>query len=159
MRSPQEGSGHKVWAAVRSSSPNSSTRSAVVQDGSAARPWVDAGGRSSSPSSTARSPTTHGKALPFIRPADIYKRMEEERERQRQSLDSNTPSMELIPAAKLDERSGSPAANQSREPSSSDSSWNSGKQRASMEGEETSETGRAQADVGLCYGEKERIWR
>ncbi|GAM87136.1 hypothetical protein ANO11243_051570 [Dothideomycetidae sp. 11243] len=32
--------------------------------------------------------------IPFIRPSDIYKRMEQERERERQSLDSSRPSME-----------------------------------------------------------------
>ena len=36
------------------------------------------------------------KPLPFVRPADIYKRMEEERERERQSQDSARPSMDTI---------------------------------------------------------------
>ena len=36
------------------------------------------------------------KPLPFLRPADIYKRMEEERERERQSQDSARPSMDTI---------------------------------------------------------------
>ncbi|MCJ1473500.1 hypothetical protein MMC13_002151 [Lambiella insularis] len=37
-----------------------------------------------------------GKPLPFVRPADIYKRMAEERERERQSQESSRPSMGAI---------------------------------------------------------------
>ena len=37
-----------------------------------------------------------GKPLPFVRPADIYKRMHEEKERERQSQDSSRPSMDAI---------------------------------------------------------------
>ncbi|KAL8863505.1 MAG: hypothetical protein Q9178_000186 [Gyalolechia marmorata] len=36
------------------------------------------------------------KPLPFVRPADIYRRMQEEKERQRQSQDSSRPSMDSI---------------------------------------------------------------
>ena len=36
------------------------------------------------------------KPLPFVRPADIYKRMQEEKERARKSQDSARPSMEVI---------------------------------------------------------------
>ncbi|KAK3674310.1 hypothetical protein LTR78_005779 [Recurvomyces mirabilis] len=36
------------------------------------------------------------KPLPFIRPADIYKRMAEEKERERQSMDSSRPSMDSV---------------------------------------------------------------
>ncbi|QIW98683.1 hypothetical protein AMS68_004201 [Peltaster fructicola] len=36
------------------------------------------------------------KPLPFIRPSDIYKRMAEEKEKERQSSDSSRPSMESI---------------------------------------------------------------
>lgn len=36
------------------------------------------------------------KPLPFVRPADIYKRMEEERQRERQSQDSARPSMDAL---------------------------------------------------------------
>lgn len=36
------------------------------------------------------------KPLPFVRPADIYKRMQEEKERERKSQDSSRPSMEAI---------------------------------------------------------------
>ena len=38
----------------------------------------------------------NAKPLPFVRPADIYKRMEEERERERQSQDSARPTMDAI---------------------------------------------------------------
>ncbi|KAL8967463.1 MAG: hypothetical protein Q9183_002908 [Haloplaca sp. 2 TL-2023] len=37
-----------------------------------------------------------GKPLPFVRPAEIYKRMHEEKERERQSQDSSRPSMDAI---------------------------------------------------------------
>ncbi|KAL8929726.1 MAG: hypothetical protein Q9172_000283 [Xanthocarpia lactea] len=36
------------------------------------------------------------KPLPFVRPADIYRRMQEEKERERQSQDSSRPSMDSI---------------------------------------------------------------
>ena len=36
------------------------------------------------------------KPLPFVRPAEIYRRMQEERERERQSQDSSRPSMDAI---------------------------------------------------------------
>ena len=44
--------------------------------------------------SSPRSPTE--KQLPFIRPADIYKRVEEERERERASLDSTRQSLDSV---------------------------------------------------------------
>ena len=37
-----------------------------------------------------------GKALPFVRPADIYRRMQEEKERERQSQESVRPSMDTL---------------------------------------------------------------
>ena len=37
-----------------------------------------------------------GKALPFVRPADIYRRMQEERERERQPQESVRPSMDTL---------------------------------------------------------------
>jgi hypothetical protein len=43
-----------------------------------------------------RAPSNPGKALPFIRPADIYKRHEEERQRERASQESSRPSMDSI---------------------------------------------------------------
>lgn len=43
-----------------------------------------------------QTPTTSAKPLPFIRPADIYKRMEEERARERASMESGRPSMDSI---------------------------------------------------------------
>ena len=41
------------------------------------------------------------KQLPFIRPSDIYKRMEEEKERERRSMDSSRPSLDR-PSLELD---------------------------------------------------------
>lgn len=43
-----------------------------------------------------RTASDSGKPLPFVRPADIYKRMQEEKERERQSQDSSRPSMDAI---------------------------------------------------------------
>ncbi|WPH00952.1 Hypothetical protein R9X50_00378600 [Acrodontium crateriforme] len=41
-------------------------------------------------------PAVTEKPLPFIRPSDIYKRMNEEKERERQSLDSSRPSIDSV---------------------------------------------------------------
>lgn len=41
------------------------------------------------------SPSAPAKPLPFIRPADIYRRFEEEKERERRSSESQRPSLEL----------------------------------------------------------------
>lgn len=43
-----------------------------------------------------RASSGAAKPLPFVRPADIYRRMQEEKERERQSQDSSRPSMEAI---------------------------------------------------------------
>lgn len=51
---------------------------------------------SSQPAPSAEPPM---KPLPFIRPADIYKRMEEEKEKERQSQESSRPSMDSIQRA------------------------------------------------------------
>ena len=46
-----------------------------------------------------------GKALPFVRPADIYRRMQEEKEKERQSQETARPSMDTI-MGKTNERPG-----------------------------------------------------
>lgn len=107
------------------------------QDAGAPKPWVT--GHSASPSASPRSPAPQGKALPFIRPADIYRRAEEER---RQSQESGRPSMDSIVGARSSERSQSPAARQLRERTSSDSLGTGGRRRASMEGDDASDPGR-----------------
>ncbi|KAI9675083.1 MAG: hypothetical protein M1817_001491 [Caeruleum heppii] len=48
------------------------------------------------PAPRERTASNPQKALPFIRPSDIYKRMNEERERERQSMESDRPSMDAI---------------------------------------------------------------
>ena len=49
---------------------------------------------------TVQSPAdTVTKPLPFVRPADIYKRMQEEREKERKSQESSRPSMDAIAEA------------------------------------------------------------
>ncbi|KAK4555263.1 hypothetical protein LTR86_007559 [Recurvomyces mirabilis] len=62
---------------------------------------VSQGSSSSSPVVTATDSAPAAanvldKPLPFIRPADIYKRMAEEKERERQSMDSSRPSMDSV---------------------------------------------------------------
>jgi hypothetical protein len=52
-----------------------------------------------SPMATSPRPRTGShsdKPLPFVRPADIYKRVEEERERERSSMDSSRPSLDSL---------------------------------------------------------------
>lgn len=52
----------------------------------------------SEPGTAQRQRTASGadKPLPFVRPADIYKRMQDEKERERQSQESSRPSMDAI---------------------------------------------------------------
>jgi hypothetical protein len=77
-------------------------------------------GPESSPGASSRSPTAStGKALPFIRPADIYKRAEEEKVRQ--SLESGRPSMDSIMGTRPSEVFDSPANHQLRHKTSSES--------------------------------------
>ncbi|KAL8727457.1 MAG: hypothetical protein Q9166_006045 [cf. Caloplaca sp. 2 TL-2023] len=64
--------------------------------------------RETAPRDRARSDIS--KPLPFVRPADIYRRMQEEKERERQSQDSSRPSMDAIMAddrSRIDPRSDS----------------------------------------------------
>jgi hypothetical protein len=77
-----------------------------TQETNTPKPWT--GARSSSPGAASRSPTTPVKGPSFIRPADIYRRMEEEREKERQSMDSSRPSMESIVGGNATERASSP---------------------------------------------------
>jgi hypothetical protein len=90
-----------------------------TQEVNTPKPWT--GARSSSPGAAARSPTATSKGHPFIRPADIYRRMEEEREKERQSMDSNRPSMESIVGGNAAERSSSPVKPPALGQSTSDS--------------------------------------
>lgn len=69
------------------------------------KPWTNA--QPGSPSSATSS--IQDKALPFIRPADIYRRVEEAREKQRQSADSSRLSTDSSTGAKPVDRSESPA--------------------------------------------------
>lgn len=59
-----------------------------------------------SPTATSPRPRTGSssdKPLPFIRPADIYKRMEDERVRERASLDSSRPSLDSLSSRPRDD--------------------------------------------------------
>lgn len=54
--------------------------------------------------------SANGKPLPFIRPSDIYKRMEAERERQRVSSDDTRPPLETVTDSNPTDHSSSPVA-------------------------------------------------
>ena len=59
-----------------------------------------------SPIATSPRPRTGShsdKPLPFVRPSDIYKRVEEERERERASLDSSRPSLDSLSSRPRDD--------------------------------------------------------
>ncbi|KAL8383618.1 hypothetical protein RB595_010693 [Gaeumannomyces hyphopodioides] len=89
-------------------SPNPSSKPGSPSRANNPRPWMEA--RSGSPQGP-RSPPQTGKPLPFVRPADIYKRLEEEKERERRSLDSGRPSLDSLGAGSGgDYRVGSPGA-------------------------------------------------
>jgi hypothetical protein len=62
-----------------------------------------------------RAPSNPAKPLPFIRPADIYKRYEEERQKERASMDSSRPSMDSLTQdqSALQDGSGSDGAGRS----------------------------------------------
>lgn len=57
---------------------------------------AQAGSEGGLPSARERTGSNTSKPLPLIRPADIYKRMQEEKERERQSQESSRPSMDVI---------------------------------------------------------------
>ena len=67
----------------------------AVPFGAQAPPMTGNGDTDDLPSSRERA-ASGGKALPFVRPADIYRRMQEERERERQSQESARPSMDTL---------------------------------------------------------------
>ncbi|KAM0319604.1 hypothetical protein ACHAO8_001026 [Botrytis cinerea] len=101
---------------------------------------------SPSPGSADRSATTPGasniKPLPFIRPADIYRRIEEEKqERERASLDSVRPSMDSLGMERSSDMSHSLGKGSVRERSSSDSLGPGNRGKYSL-GDEGLESGR-----------------
>ncbi|KAL8790355.1 MAG: hypothetical protein Q9213_000708 [Squamulea squamosa] len=76
-------------------------------------PTADLDDRGAQVAARERSESDTSKPLPFVRPADIYRRMQEEKERERQSQDSSRPSMEAIMAdgrSRNDPRSNSRGA-------------------------------------------------
>jgi hypothetical protein len=120
--------------------PDLADTSGPSQAQTASKPW-SAAPRSSSPGAAARSPgAPASKALPIIRPVDIYRRMEEERQKERQSMESGRPSMDSIVGAKASERSESPAKSNLRD--SSTDSLGQRRSRASLETDDGSESGR-----------------
>ena len=71
-----------------------------------------------SPAARSLSPaTTQASAPAFVRPADIYRRVEEEKERQRASMDSSRPSMDSIERGIRLSSQGQPPARSSQDSS------------------------------------------
>ena len=79
-----------------------------------------------------RAGSNAAKPLPFVRPADIYKRMEEEREKARRSQESGRPSMDSITGRPVGEASGS-ATESSKDISLSDDQGKRVRQTSSMD--------------------------
>lgn len=78
--------------------PRSSSLSQTTQPpipGSAQGPTTEAVPEANLPLRE-RTSSNADKPLPFVRPAEIYRRMQEEKERERQSQDSSRPSVEAI---------------------------------------------------------------
>jgi hypothetical protein len=120
----------------QSARPDVSTIMQRPQGSATPRPRAASG--TSSPGPGARSPTSPAKALPFIRPADIYRRAEEER----QSMESGRPSMDSIMGTRNNDISEAPAKPLLRKKSSSDSLGTGSRRRTSFEGEDASDSGR-----------------
>ncbi|KAA8570165.1 hypothetical protein EYC84_002490 [Monilinia fructicola] len=111
-----------------------------------AQPLLTNAGPSPSPGSAARPTVTPGasntKTLPFIRPADIYRRVEEQKqEKERSSLDSARPSVNSLMMERSSDRSHSPGQGVIRERSSSDSLGPGNRGRYNFD-EEGSESGK-----------------
>lgn len=74
--------------------------------------------RPESPASAARSPASATAAPRFIRPSEIYKRMEEEKEKERRSMESaGRPSLDSIGGRSSDDGGDATNANARRRPS------------------------------------------
>lgn len=88
----------------RSPSSHPPRKSSISQEAAPALPFTAqappmTGARDTeddSASARERAGSGAAKALPFVRPADIYRRMQEEKEKERQSQDSARPSMDAL---------------------------------------------------------------
>ncbi|KAF2488878.1 hypothetical protein BU16DRAFT_215375 [Lophium mytilinum] len=87
-----------------------------------------------------RAPSNPTKPLPFIRPADIYKRVEEERVKERQSLDSGRPSLDSLSSRPAEE---STAGRDLRERGSAESFGRTGRRPSIERFSEAGESGRS----------------
>ncbi|KAK5015075.1 hypothetical protein LTR39_002808, partial [Cryomyces antarcticus] len=94
-----------------------------------------------------RAPSDPGKPLPFIRPADIYKRMQEERERERRSPDSEEPVMAAVTSPSAVDAGLSPI--EPRQRTSSESLAPSTGRRQSLEPVLESREAATKADTSL----------
>jgi hypothetical protein len=91
-------------------------KSSLSQDTPILEPNPQSASNSATSAVLASDSTSGVKPLPFIRPADIYKRVEEEREKERRSQESSRPSIDSN-ASRPRERDIFTSAVQSQEPS------------------------------------------
>lgn len=113
--------------------PESSEISKAPPETVNAKPWAG---------SQPTSPTSPEKALPFIRPADIYRRMEEAREKDRQSTESSRLSMDSITGAKPSDKSDPSVLSPLEVKASSDGPGMANMHKASSGADDAIETGR-----------------
>lgn len=87
-----------IWRPPRKSSLSQLSHSDRAQERQDQNPAADLDAEEREAASGERAGSDTTKPLPFVRPADIYRRMQEEKERERQSQDSSRPSMDAIMA-------------------------------------------------------------
>ncbi|KAL8689536.1 MAG: hypothetical protein Q9218_004814 [Villophora microphyllina] len=93
--SPQNRSDpHSAWRPPRKSSLGQQNQPDRVYDSHGPAPPTESEFEERELVNRERADSDTSKPLPFVRPADIYRRMQEEKERQRQSQDSSRSSMD-----------------------------------------------------------------
>ncbi|KAL8807417.1 MAG: hypothetical protein Q9182_000756 [Xanthomendoza sp. 2 TL-2023] len=85
-----------AWRPPRKSSLSQQNHPDHVHERQGPTPATDLDAAAGEAVTRDRSGSDIDKPLPFVRPADIYRRMQEEKERERQSQDSSRPSMDAI---------------------------------------------------------------
>ncbi|KAL8805061.1 MAG: hypothetical protein Q9223_004881 [Gallowayella weberi] len=107
-----------AWRPPRKSSLSQQNHPDHVHERQGPTPATDLDAVAGEAATRDRSGSDISKPLPFVRPADIYRRMQEEKERERQSQDSSRPSMDALMTddrSRSDERRDSNAASERSE--------------------------------------------
>jgi len=107
----------------------------------ASKPRTAAPGRTLSPGTAAGSVAE--KSLPFVRPADIYRRVEEERDKERHSIDSGRLSLDAISQGQSSDRGSSPNMSAPKAKTSSENLADSRGRAPSLGKEDASDSGRS----------------